>query len=131
MRQIKTRNIKNDLKKIEKFSSLVEEKFSKFDKDKKKIEELSFEELQDLNQVLQMADYILTKYEGKKEVYSLLKDFVEMINAHSTSMDILNDKISEHVISAENVISKIKNLQNDVSENYTLKYQKTPPMSTS
>ena len=131
MRSLKSRKIKNDLKRIEKFSNLVEKKLSKFDKDKQRIDQLSLEELQDLNQILRLADYILTKYEDKKEVYVLLKDFVEMINASSTSMDMLNDKISEHVVSAENAISKIKNLQNDVSENFSFKGQKTPLMNTS
>jgi hypothetical protein len=131
MRGLRGRNIKNDLKRIEKFSNLAEQKLSIFDKDKKRIEQLSFEELQDLNQILQMADYILTKYEDKKEVYGLLKEFVEMITASSTSMDLLNDKISEHVVSAEDTVSKIKNLQNDVSENYSLKCQKTQLLNTS
>ncbi len=131
MRGLTGRNIKNDLKRIEKFSNLAEQKLSIFDKDKKRIEQLSFEELQDLNQILQMADYILTKYEDKKEVYDLLKEFVEMITTSSTSMDLLNDKISEHVVSAENTISKIKNLQSDVSENYSLKCQKTQLLNSS
>jgi len=130
MKSLKVSNIKNNLKRIEKFSNFVEKKLSKFGKDEQRIEQLSFEELQDLNKVLQMADYILTKYEDKKEVYALLKDFVEMINSSSTSMDLLNDKISEHLVSAENGIAKIKNLQRDVSENFSFKGQKTPLMNT-
>ena len=114
------RNIKKDFRKIEKLSSIVEKRLSTFDKDKQRIEKLSFEELQDLNELLRLADYILTKHEDKKEVYALLKDFVGMINNSSNSMDLLNDKILELVASAEGSISRIKNLQNDVSENYSL-----------
>jgi len=117
----KQRNLKKDFKKIEKFSFLVEKRLLIFDKDKQRIEKLSFEELQDLNELLRLADYILTKHEDKKEVYALLKDFVAMINNSSNSMDLLNDNITELVVSAEGAISRIKNLQTEVSENYSFK----------
>ncbi|KAG2479360.1 MAG: hypothetical protein NPMRd3_580006, partial [Nitrosopumilales archaeon] len=65
----KQRNLIKYFKKIEKFSSLVEKRLLTFDKDKQRIEKLSIEELQDLNELLRLADYILTKHEDKKEVY--------------------------------------------------------------
>ena len=127
----KQRNFLKDFKKIEKFSSLVEKRLLTFDKDKQRIEKLSFEELQDLNELLRLADYILTKHEDKKEVYALLKDFVAMINNSSNSMDLLNDKITELVVSAEAAISRIKNLQTDISENYSLKGTKESEIKVS
>ena len=127
----KQRNFLKDFKKIEKFSSLVEKRLLTFDKDKQRIEKLSFEELQDLNELLRLADYILTKHEDKKEVYALLKDFVAMINNSSNSMDLLNDKITELVVSAEAAISRIKNLQTDISENYSLKGTKESEIKAS
>ena len=127
----KQRNFLKDFKKIEKFSSLVEKRLLTFDNDKQRIEKLSFEELQDLNELLRLADYILTKHEDKKEVYALLKDFVAMINNSSNSMDLLNDKITELVVSAEAAISRIKNLQTDVSENYSLKGTKESEIKAS
>ncbi len=127
----KQRNFLKDFKKIEKFSSLVEKRLLTFDNDKQRIEKLSFEELQDLNELLRLADYILTKHEDKKEVYALLKDFVAMINNSSNSMDLLNDKITELVISAEAAISRIKNLQTDISENYSLKGTKESEIKAS
>ncbi len=127
----KQRNLIKDFKKIEKFSSLVEKRLLTFDKDKQRIEKLSFEELQDLNELLRLADYILTKHEDKKEVYALLKDFVAMINNSSNSMDLLNDKIVELVVSAEAAISRIKNLQTDVSENYSFKGTKESEIKAS
>jgi len=112
-------NIKKDLKKIRTFSYIVEKKLGQLDKkEESKIEKLSFEQLQDLNQLVHAADYILTKYEDNKEVYSLLKDFVEMINNSTASMDI--DKISELVVSAESAISRIKSIQGEVSEDFSL-----------
>ncbi len=121
----RARTLKKDLKKIQKFSSLIETKLLNFDKDEKKIDKLSFEELQDLNKLLQIADFILTKYEDKKQVYNLIKDFVDMIGNSSNSMDFLDDKISELVVSAQSTISGIKNLQSGVSENFSLIHPNT------
>jgi hypothetical protein len=46
-------------------------------------------------------------------------------------MDLLNDKIVELVVSAEAAISRIKNLQTDVSENYSLKGTKESEIKAS
>ncbi len=117
----KNRNFTKDLKKVRIFSFLAEKKLSQFDKkDEKKIKNMTFEQLQDLQQLTSAANFILLKYEDNKEVYSLLKDFVDMIYNSSESVDLLNDKIMEMIVSAENAISRIKNLQGDVSENFSL-----------
>lgn len=117
----KNRNFTKDLKKVRIFSFLAEKKLSQFDKkDENKIENMTFEQLQDLQQLTSAANFILLKYEDNKEVYSLLKDFVDMIHNSSESVDLLNDKIMEMLVSAESAISRIKNLQGDVSENFSL-----------
>ena len=117
----KNRNFIKDLKKVRIFSFLAEKKLSQFDKkDENKIKNMTFEQLQDLQQLTSAANFILLKYEDNKEVYSLLKDFVDMIHNSSESVDLLNDKIMEMIVSAENAISRIKNLQGDVSENFSL-----------
>ena len=114
-------NSTKDLAKIKKLSELVEKKLSKFDKkDEQKIDSLSFEELQDLNQILQLADYILCKYENKKEVHSILKDFVGIITKSTNSIEDIDDEINELVISAEGSIQRIKDLQTNVSDNYSI-----------
>jgi hypothetical protein len=76
--------------------------------------------LQDLQQLTSAANFILLKYEDNNEVYSLLKDFVDMIHNSSESMDLLNDNIIEMLLSAESAISRIKNLKDDVSEKFSL-----------
>ena len=117
----KNRNFTKDLKKVRIFSFLAEKKLSQFDKkDENKIENMTFEQLRDLQQLTSAANFILLKYEDNKEVYSLLKDFVDMIHNSSESVDLLNDKIMEMLVSAESAISRIKNLQGDVSENFSL-----------
>lgn len=115
-----TINIANGRKKIQKLSSLVEKRLAEFDSDKKQINQLSLEELQDFNQILRIADYILYKYENKKEVFSLIKEFVDMVSISVGSMDELNDNVNELVISAEDSIKRIKCLQSNVSEDYAL-----------
>ncbi len=117
----KNRNFIKDLKKVRIFSFLAEKKLSQFEKkDENKIKNMTFEQLQDLQQLTSAANFILLKYEDNKEVYSLLKDFVDMIHNSSESVDLLNDKIMEMLVSAESAISRIKNLQGDVSENFSL-----------
>jgi len=117
----KNRNFTKDLKKVRIFSFLAEKKLSQFDKkDENKIKNMTFEQLQDLQQLTSAANFILLKYEDNKQVYSLLKDFVDMIHNSSESVDMLNDKIMEMIVSAESAISRIKNLQGDVSENFSL-----------
>lgn len=123
-------NSNKDLTKIKKLSEIVEKKLSKLDKkDEKKVDALTFEELQDLNQILQLADYVLCKYENKKEVHSVLKDFVGIITKSSHSIEEIDDEINELVISAEGTIQRIKDLQTNVSDNYSI--QNKAPQKTS
>jgi len=56
----------------------------------------------------------------KKEFHSLLKEFVDIINKSAGSVEVLDDEIVELVISAESTITRIKELQGRVSENYDI-----------
>ena len=113
------RNIKKNFEKIKKISSLVEKKLEeRKHKNDKRIEKLTLEQLQDLNEILRITDFILTKHEAKKEFYSLLKEFVDIINKSAGSVEILDDEIGELIISAESTITRIKDLQGTVSKNY-------------
>jgi len=113
------RNIKKDFEKIKKISSLVEKRLKERNhKNDKRIEKLTLEQLQDLNEILRITDLILTKHEAKKEFHSLLKEFVGIINKSAGSVEILDDEIGELIISAESTITRIKDLQGMVSKNY-------------
>lgn len=119
MNILKTRNLKNDLEKVRKLSSLVDKKIEEHgQKDAKKIEKLSPTELQDLHEILRIADYILTKHEMNKDFHSILKEFVGIINHSTNSVESLDDEISELVVSAESTISRIKHLQGRVSDQF-------------
>ena len=118
--------IQKDLDKIRKFSALVEEKLSHFNqKNSKTIENLTYDELQDLNKILQLADFVLCKHEDKKEFHSILKEFVSMINNSSSSIESLNDEIDELLISADSAISRIKELKATVVAKFSLSFKKS------
>ena len=117
----KDRKSQKNIAKVRNFSSIVEKQLDKIQKsDEDKISKLTFEELQDFNKILQITDFLLCKYEDKKEVHSLLKDFVSMIDISTDSLGTLNDQIDELVLTADGAITRIKEIQSRVSENFTV-----------
>jgi len=114
------------MEKVRKFSVIVNKKIDSFrEKEHKKIEKLSDTELQDLHEILRIADYILTKHEMNKDFHSILKEFVGIINNSVTSVETLDDEISELVISGESIINRIKNLQGRVSNDFNFEAKQT------
>ena len=103
---------KTDLADIRNFSKLVNKRLEELNKNNEfKINQLGVDELNDLNKLLQIADYILCSYEEKKELHSILKKFVDVINESIFSIENIDDKTNELIISADSTISKIKNHQ--------------------
>jgi len=103
---------KTDLVDIRNFSKLVNKRLEELNKNNElKINQLDVDELNDLNKLLQIADYILCSYEEKKELHSILKKFVGVINESISSIENIDDKTNELIISADSTISKIKNHQ--------------------
>ena len=103
---------KTDLAEIRNFSKLVNKRLEELNKNNEfKIKQLDVDELNDLNKLLQIADYILCSYEEKKELHSILKKFVDVINESICSIENIDDKTNELIISADSTISKIKNHQ--------------------
>lgn len=103
---------KTDLADIRNFSKLVNKRLEEVNKNNEfKINQLDVDELNDLNKLLQIADYILCSYEEKKELHSILKKFVDVINESISSIENIDDKTNELIISADSTISKIKNHQ--------------------
>lgn len=105
--------------KVRKLSSLVDKKMESYrQKNNQKIEKLTPAELQDLHEILRIADFILTKHEMNKDFHSILKEFVGIINKSANSVESLDDEICELVISAESTITHIKSLQGKVSDDF-------------
>jgi len=115
-----TINIKRDLEKVRKISFLVDKRLKSTEKLNQKIENLTPDELHDLNEILRIADLILTKHEVKKEFHGLLKEFVDIITKSTNSVESLDDEISELIISAENTMISIKALRSKVTEEFDL-----------
>ena len=89
------------MEKVRKLSSIVDKKMENYrQKNNQKIEKLTPAELQDLHEILRIADFILTKHELNKDFHSILKEFVGIINNSANSVEILDDEISELVITA-------------------------------
>jgi len=116
------RSFSKDLEFVRNISEKIDRKLSQSNNSTNtKIDKLSLEELQDLDKIVRIADFILFKYEDKKETSSLLKNFVSIIRDSAESIEEIDDEVSELIISAEDSINKLKEIHTDVSEKYDLK----------
>jgi hypothetical protein len=106
---------------VRNISEKIDRKLSQSnDSTNSKIDKLSLEELQDLDKIVRIADFILFKYEDKKETSSLLKHFVSIIHDSAESIEEIDDEVSELIISAEDSINKLKEIHTNVSEKYDI-----------
>jgi len=111
------RNFSKDIERIRTLSSKIDKKISEAkSSDGDKIDKLTLEELQDLNKIVGIADFMLCKYDDKKEMHSILKHFVSIISDTASSLENLDDEISELIISAEDSINKVKEMHTHISE---------------
>jgi len=102
-------NFKRDLERIKNITGKVDKKLSQVNiSEEEKISGLTLEELQDLAKIVGLADFMLYKYEDKKDVRAILGEFVEMIKASAIEIEGMDDEISELILSAEDSIKKIK-----------------------
>ena len=123
------RDFSKDLDRIKSLSSKIDKKISDAKSpDDKNLEKLTLEELQDLNKIVGIADFMLVKYADKKEMRSILKYFVSVISDAAGSIEDLDDEISELIMSAEDSISKVKGIHVDISEksDFKKKYHDGP-----
>ncbi len=108
-----------DLEFVRNISEKIDRKLSQSNNSlNPKIDKLSLEELQDLAKIVRLADFMLFKYEDKKETRSILKQFVSIIRDSAESIEEIDDEVSELIISAEDSINKIKEIHTTVSEKY-------------
>ena len=110
------RNFSKDIERIRELSSKIDKKLSEVKSSDDKIDKLTLEELQDLNKIVGIADFMLCKYADKKEIHSILKHFVSIISDTANSLENLDDEISELIISAEDSINKVKEMHVHISE---------------
>ena len=81
-----------------------------------KIDKLSFEELQDLDKIVGIANFMMCKYADKKEMRSILKHFTSIIEETAGSLEDLDGEVSELILSAEDSINKVKDMHGNISD---------------
>ena len=118
------RNFSKDIERIRALSSKIDKKISEAKpSDDDKIGKLTLEELQDLNKIVGIADFMICKYADKKEIHSILKHFVSIISDTANSLENLDDELSELIISAEDSINKVKDMHTHISDKSDFKKQ--------
>jgi len=118
-----------DLDRIRSISSKIDQKLSDIKTpDNTVIDKLSVDELQDLKKIVGIADFMMCKYEDKKEMQSILKHFVSIISETASSLEDLDDEMSELIIAAEDSINKVKDMHSNISEHsdFKKKYHNGP-----
>ena len=116
------RNLSKEIMRITALSSKIDKRLLEIkSSDDRKIDKLTLEELQDLDKIIGIAGFMLCKYDDKKEMRSILGHFVSIITDTATSMENLDDEISELIISAEDSINKVKEIHAHIIENSDLK----------
>ena len=117
---LKSNKISKDLEFIKNISGRIDKKISQSNTKNIQIENFTLEELQDLSKIVGLADFMLHKYEDKKDTKSILEYFVSIIRDSAQSIESIDDEVSELIISAEDSIGKIKELHTNISEKYDL-----------
>jgi hypothetical protein len=119
------RNFSKDIEFVRNVSEKIDKKLSNSDTSiNPKIDKMSVEELQDLNKIVSLADFMLCKYEDKKETRSILEHFVTIIRESAESVEEIDDEVSELIISAEDSINKVKEIHTNISEKYDFEKSK-------
>lgn len=120
----KSGNPSKDLEFIRNISKKINRKLSQSPKPvDSTIDKLTLEELQDLSKITGLADFMLTKYEDKKETKSILEYFVSIIRETAESIDQVDDEVAELIITSEDSINKIKQMHSNISDKYDFEKQ--------
>ena len=120
MNFLKSNRIVNDLELIKNISKKVDQKLSQKNLSSLNIDELTVEELQDIHKLAGIANFLVTKYQDKKETKEILEYFVSIIKLSSESLEEIDDEVSILILSAEDSLSKIKEMHTNISEKYDL-----------
>ena len=115
------RDFTKDIDHIQSLSAKIEKKLSISNATDIKIDKLTSEELQDINKIVGLANFMLFKYNDKKETHLILQHFVSIITESAQSIECIDDEISELILSAEDSINKVKNMHSKISEKSDLK----------
>ena len=123
------RDFLKDLGRIKTISSKIDKKLSEIKpSDDSKIDKLTLEELQDLDKIVGIADFMMCKYADKKEMRSILQNFTSIISDTADSLENLDGEVSMLIISAEDSINKVKEMHTNISDtsDFKKKYHDGP-----
>jgi hypothetical protein len=123
------RNFLKDIERVKTISLKIDKKLSIVkSSNTDEIDKLSLDELQDLDKIVDIADFMLCKYADKKEMSSILTNFTSIISDTANSLGNLDDEISELIISAEDSINKVKDMHANISDksDFKEKYRDGP-----
>lgn len=116
-----TADVQTHIDKIKTLSSKIEQKIAeKTPENDNFIESLSVEELKDLRQLIMAADYLLSKYQDKKDTKAFLEEFIGIILHAANSVNTMRDDLEDLVISAEMALEQIQTLHEEVTQNLAL-----------
>ena len=111
------RDFSKDIERIKSISLIIDKKLSEVKpSEDSKIDKLSFEELQDLDKIVGIANFMVCKYADKKEMRSILKHFTSIIEETAGSLEDLDGEVSELILSAEDSINKVKDMHGNISD---------------
>ena len=122
-------NFSKDIGRIKTISSKIDKKLSEIKpSEDHTIGNLTFEELQDLNKLANIADFMLHKYSDKKELHAILQYFKSVISDTANSIVEIDDEVSELILAAEDSINKVKDMHTNISEksDFNKKYHDGP-----
>lgn len=123
------RDFSKDIGRIKSISSKIDKKLSEIKpSDENVIDHLTFEELQDLNKLVGIADFMLCKHSDKKELQSILQYFKSVISDTANSIIEIDDDVSELILAAEDSINKVKDMHTNISDksDFKKKYHDGP-----
>ena len=109
-------DVPKELRKIRRFSSIVIKKLKSESISSENINSFTFEELTDINKILSLTNFLLTKYEHKKNMHLILKEFADLITKSANSLESIDDDVEELLISSTTEISRLKNIQHNFSK---------------
>lgn len=105
-----------DVELVRNVSEKIEQKIAKEKIPQDKIDRLTTEEMLDLNKIVDLANFMLCKYEDKKSTKAILENFLQIINGTCESIDKVDDEIAELLMAAEDSIGKIRDLHTNISD---------------
>ena len=111
-----TEDVSKELRKVRQFSSMIIKKLKSESINSENINSFTFEELTDINKILSLTDFMLTKYEHKKNMLLILNEFVDLITKSANSLESIDDDVEELLISSTAEISRLKGLQHSFSK---------------